>query len=68
MKHRLEKGASTAEYSVGTIGAVFIAYWLTRWVGDPNHSWFAAFVRDLFTKSLGTQGIGDGSWVWQWMM
>lgn len=67
MTDRGERGATTAEYSVGTIGTVFIAFWLSRLGGlhDPNNSWFGKFIHDTITKAFGT---GRGSWIWGWLM
>lgn len=71
--HNHEQGATTAEYSVGTIGASLIAFWLFRIggrLGDPNPSWFENFIHDILTKAFSVpQVFGGGSdWMWRWLM
>lgn len=65
-----ERGAATAEYTVGTLGAVFFAVWLSRLaIGDPNHSWYGRFIHRLLNEVFGPSGVfGDHNWVWRWLM
>ena len=63
-----ERGAATAEYTVGTLGAVFIAVWLSRIaIGDPDRSWFGRFIHRLITDGFQLPGIFSGDWVWRWV-
>ncbi|MGZ5368641.1 DUF4244 domain-containing protein [Aeromicrobium sp.] len=68
MEKSRERGAATAEYTVGTLGAASIAYWLSHiTIGDPDRSWFGRFIRDLISDALQMRGIFSGDWVWRWM-
>lgn len=70
---RHERGATTAEYSVGTIGASLMAFWLFRIggrLGDPNPSWYENFIHDLLAKAFSVPHLFGGSsdWMWRWLM
>ena len=45
-----DRGMTTAEYTVGTLGAVMIASLLVR-LGDPD-GWFFRHLADIFTRAL----------------
>lgn len=68
---RIERGASTAEYSVGSIGAVMMAFWLYRLagrLGDPDPSWYDTFVHHLIEKGFSLHTMFSGDWAWRWLM
>lgn len=69
-KHRTERGAATAEYAVGTVGATFIAYCLLRLtIGGPDKNWYARFVHDLIDRAFELPGVfGGDNWAWPWFM
>jgi hypothetical protein len=50
MHHTHDRGMATAEFAVGTLGAVMIASLLMR-LGDPD-GWFFRHLADLFTRAL----------------
>lgn len=55
-----DRGMATAEYSVGTLGAVMIAMVLIKFgLLDDNNPWMTAF-RDLLDRALGGWGILRG--------
>jgi uncharacterized protein DUF4244 len=49
-RHPRERGMATAEYTVGTLGAVVIAAVLFRLGVD--HGWFADELRDILERAL----------------
>lgn len=66
-----ERGQATAEYSIGTLGAVLIAFWLGKFagiLGDPSSSWYGKLIHHLFGKAFGLFGGHGGDWMWRWMM
>lgn len=69
MTTRDERGHSTAEYSIGTLGAVVFASILIKFGGlhDPNDSWFGHFLRDMISQALGGND-GPNSWIWRWLL
>lgn len=50
MHHIDDRGMATAEYTVGTLGAVTIALLLMR-LGDPD-GWFFRHLAEIFTRAL----------------
>jgi hypothetical protein len=59
MSQHDERGMATAEYAVGTLGAVTIALVLCRFgLADDHNPWFEAF-QDLLERSLGWRGLPD---------
>jgi len=69
MRKSRERGAATAEYTVGTLGAVCIAFWLSRIaIGDPDRSWYAYFIRRFISEAFDLPALFTGDWVWRWMM
>jgi hypothetical protein len=67
MRKLREHGAATAEYTIGTLGTVFIAFWLSRFaLGDPDQSWFGRFIHRLITDAF--EDFGGHNWVWRWLM
>ncbi len=66
-----DQGHATAEYTIGTLGAVMIAFWLSRlagYLGDPNRSLFGKLIRGLLSKAFEGWGIHGGDWAWRWLM
>lgn len=63
MKRTGERGAVTAEYSIGTLGAAFIAYWLWR-IGtiSGDHNIFARMLKLAWSNTFD----GD-NWAWRWL-
>lgn len=59
MLHHDERGMATAEYTVGTLGAVMIAIVLYR-LGMLNHGnpWFDNF-REILERALGWRRLSD---------
>ncbi len=52
-----ERGMATAEYTVGTLGAVFIALVLYKLGAlDHDNPWFDTF-RDILQRALGWRSI-----------
>lgn len=50
MRHPREHGMATAEYTVGTVGAVFCAAVLFKLGAD--HGWFVDELRDILERAL----------------
>jgi uncharacterized protein DUF4244 len=50
MRHPRERGMATAEYTVGTLGAVLIATVLFRLGID--HGWFVEELKDILERAL----------------
>lgn len=72
MRRKNERGMATAEYSVGTVGAVFFAFWLWRLagrLGDPDRSWFGRFLHDMIIGAFDVPGLfgGRDNLVWRWL-
>lgn len=69
MKIRDERGHSTAEYGIGTLGAVVFASILAKFGGlhDPNDSWFGHFIRNIISQAFGGGADGPNSWIWRWL-
>ena len=67
MDKNRERGASTAEYSVGTLGSVLIAYWLYR-LGAAGGGPIVKLVHKLYEHVRDGGGIFSGDWAWRWML
>lgn len=68
MKSHRENGMATAEYCVGSIGAVFVAFWLAKLAsGDVATSWFGQILSDVISQAF-TIGDRIEQWKIPWLM
>lgn len=69
MKTTRERGAATAEYTVGSLGAVFIAWWIYRiGAGSGPDSVMYRLVHNIMDRIVGADSIFGGDWAWRWFM
>lgn len=68
MSRHHDRGMATAEYCVGSIGTIFVAFWLYKLAaGDLATSWFGRLVHGIISHAL---AVGDLFERWQlpWLM
>jgi len=69
MRNTRECGMVTAEYTVGSLGAAFIALWLWRiGAGSGPDNPIGKMIRGIFdhVADLGST-LGGPDWAWRWM-